>query len=424
MRKIIIVVLSGLMLLSACVPAAPVEEVNVEMQTGKANYDTDPQYTPEESLDLASAMNKFAFDLYNEIGNEQENKLFSPFSLYQALMMLYAGAREQTAEQFESVMHLPWTDESLHRVSNALNIALSSKDSSQEDEQAFILQIANAIWGQQGAHIEQAYLDLLSANYAAGLRSVDFSQSQQAADLINQWAEEQTLGKIKDIAKPAMFNSNTRLALTNAVYFKGAWLYPFQEAATYAEDFTNLNGDVSQVDMMHSTESFWALKNEEVQIVELPYYQSSIVMDLIAPSDGDWQTFLQNLTLDKLNENFDDLSEARVELSLPKFKIETPEMELINPMKELGLVDVFGMEADLSGMSGDKSLYVSTLVQKAFIDVNEAGTEAAAVTLAVVQVKGMLSPETLKISFDKPFMFLLRDTSTSTILFAGQVVQP
>ncbi|MDD3948008.1 MAG: serpin family protein, partial [Anaerolineaceae bacterium] len=117
-------------------------------------------------------------------------------------------------------------------------------------------------------------------------------------------------------------------------------------------------------------------------------------------------------------------SEARVELSLPKFKIETPEMELINPIKELGLVDVFGMEADLSGMSGDKSLYVSTLVQKAFIDVNEAGTEAAAVTLAVVQVKGMLSPETLKISFDKPFMFLLRDTSTSTILFAGQVVQP
>ncbi|HHX08650.1 MAG TPA: serpin family protein [Chloroflexi bacterium] len=424
MRKIIIVFLSGLMLLSACVPAAPVEEVNVEMQTGKANYDTDPQYTPEEALELALAMNKFAFDLYNEIGNEQENKLFSPFSLYQALMMLYAGAREQTAEQFESVMHLPWTDESLHRVSNALNIALSSKDSSQEDEQAFILQIANAIWGQQGAHIEQAYLDLLSANYAAGLRSVDFSQSQQAADLINQWAEEQTLGKIKDIAKPAMFNSNTRLALTNAVYFKGAWLYPFQEAATYAEDFTNLNGDVSQVDMMHSTESFWALKNEEVQIVELPYYQSSIVMDLIAPSDGDWQTFLQNLTLDKLNENFDDLSEARVELSLPKFKIETPEMELINPMKELGLVDVFGMEADLSGMSGDKSLYVSTLVQKAFIDVNEAGTEAAAVTLAVVQVKGMLSPETLKISFDKPFMFLLRDTSTSTILFAGQVVQP
>ena len=424
MRKIIIVFLSGLMLLSACVPAAPVEEVNVEMQTGKANYDTDPQYTPEEALELALAMNKFAFDLYNEIGNEQENKLFSPFSLYQALMMLYAGAREQTAEQFESVMHLPWTDESLHRVSNALNIALSSKDSSQEDEQAFILQIANAIWGQQGAHIEQAYLDLLSANYAAGLRSVDFSQSQQAADLINQWAEEQTLGKIKDIAKPAMFNSNTRLALTNAVYFKGAWLYPFQEAATYAEDFTNLNGDVSQVDMMHSTESFWALKNEEVQIVELPYYQSSIVMDLIAPSDGDWQTFLLNLTLDKLNENFDDLSEARVELSLPKFKIETPEMELINPMKELGLVDVFGMEADLSGMSGDKSLYVSTLVQKAFIDVNEAGTEAAAVTLAVVQVKGMLSPETLKISFDKPFMFLLRDTSTSTILFAGQVVQP
>jgi len=424
MKKIVFICLCGLMMLNACMVAVPTEEVNVEMQTGKANYNSDPQYTPDEALELASAINKFALDLYDEIGNEQENKLYSPFSLYQALLMLYAGAREQTAEQFEKVMYLPWTDESLHRVSNALNIAFSSKDISQEDEHAFILQIANAIWLQQNAHIEQAYLDLLSANYAAGLRSLDFSQSQQAADLINQWAEEQTMGKIKDIAKPAMFNSNTRLALTNAVYFKGAWLYPFQEAATYAEDFTNLNGDVSQVDMMHSTESFWALKNEDVQIVELPYYESSIVMDLIAPSDGDWQTFLQGLTLEKLNDNLDDLSEARVELSLPKFKIETPEMELIAPMKKLGLLDIFGMDADLSGISGDKSLFISTLVQKAFIDVNEAGTEAAAVTLAVVQEKAMESPETLKISFDKPFMFLLRDTRTGAVLFAGHLVQP
>ena len=201
MKKIVFICLCGLMMLNACMVAVPTEEVNVEMQTGKANYNSDPQYTPDEALELASAINKFALDLYDEIGNEQENKLYSPFSLYQALLMLYAGAREQTAEQFEKVMYLPWTDESLHRVSNALNIAFSSKDISQEDEHAFILQIANAIWLQQNAHIEQAYLDLLSANYAAGLRSLDFSQSQQAADLINQWAEEQTMGKIKDIAK-------------------------------------------------------------------------------------------------------------------------------------------------------------------------------------------------------------------------------
>jgi serpin B len=179
-----------------------------------------------------------------------------------------------------------------------------------------------------------------------------------------------------------------------------------------------------EVDMMMTTENFRALKNDQIQMVELGYYNSPIVMDLIAPVEGSWQSFSQTLTLGLIEDYLEQLSKNKVNLSLPKFKIETPNMDMIDPMTNLGLVDVFGMNADLSGMTGDKSLLISTLVQKAFIDVNEAGTEAAAVTIAVAEVKGMISPDPLTIIFDKPFLFLIRDTNTGAIVFIGQFMQP
>ena len=340
--------------------------------------------------------------------------------------MVYGGARGDTAAQIRDVLHYPLSDEELHRVSNALNLALSSmaNDSNQNDS-AFTLQIANALWAMQNGHIEESYLDLLSENYSAGMRTVDFAQSQEAANLINRWAQENTNDKIKEIANPDMFNANTRLALTNAVYFKGAWRFPFMEADTQKQAFTLLNGDQVDVDMMRiSTEEFSSLKNEQIQMVELNYANSSMVMDLIAPVDGNWDAFSQTLTAGLLDDYLEQLATHRVDLSLPKFKIETPEMDLINPMQDLGVIDLFGMGADLSGMTGDKSLLISTLVQKAFIDVNESGTEAAAVTIAVAQEKGMIPSEPITITFDQPFLFLIRDRETGAILFIGQLLQP
>lgn len=433
MKRLLTICLAALFLLSACVPITsepepttnlPVEEI--EMLSGKVDYNPNPQYTPEQAASLAAANNQFAFDLYQQLKSGQGNLLYSPYSLFQALTMVYGGARGDTAAQIRDVLHYPLSDEELHRVSNALNLALSSgeKDSNQNNS-AFTLQIANALWAMQNGHIEESYLDLLSENYSAGMRTVDFAQSQEAADLINRWAQENTNDKIKEIANPDMFNANTRLALTNAVYFKGAWRFPFMEADTQKQAFTLLNGDQVDVDMMRiSTEEFSALKNEQIQMVELNYANSSMVMDLIAPVDGKWDAFSQTLTAGLLDDYLEQLATHRVDLSLPKFKIETPEMDLINPMQDLGVVDLFGMAADLSGMTGDKSLLISTLVQKAFIDVNEAGTEAAAVTIAVAQEKGMISPEPITITFDSPFLFLIRDGETGAILFIGQLLQP
>ena len=433
MKRSLLTSLAVFFLLSACMPntsqpepttIVPVEEN--QMLTGKLDYNPNPQHTPEETKSLAAANNEFALDLYQQLKSGQGNLLYSPYSLFQALTMVYAGARGDTAGQMREVLHYPISDEELHRVSNALNKVLSSTPgASNQDDQAFSLQIANALWAMQNGHIEESYLDLLSENYAAGMRTVDFAQSQQAADLINQWAQEHTNNKIKEIANPAMFNVNTRLALTNAVYFKGAWRFPFDEVNTQKQPFTLLDGDQVEVDMMRlSTEELRALKNDQIQMVELGYANSSMVMDLVAPTNGNWDSFSQTLTAGLLDDYLGQLDTHRVDLSLPKFIIETPEMDLIDPMQDLGMIDLFGMGADLSGMTGHKSLLISTLVQKAFIDVNEAGTEAAAVTIAVAQEKGMISPEPLTITFDSPFLFLIRDRDTGAILFIGQLIQP
>ena len=432
MKRLLLTSLAVFFLLSACVPNTnepepitnlPVEEK--EMLTGKVDYNPNPQFTPEEAKSLADANNQFAFDLYQQLKSGQGNLLYSPYSLYQALTMVYGGARGDTASQIRDVLHYPISDEELHRVSNGLNIVLSSTPgASDKGDQAFTLQIANALWAMQNSHIEESYLDLLSENYSAGMRTVDFAQSPEAASLINQWAQDNTNNKIMEIANASMFNTDTRLALTNAVYFKGAWRLPFMEANTNKDLFNLLNGEKIEVDMMRATEEFRALKNDQVQIVELGYTKSPIVMDLIAPVDGSWEAFSQTLTAGLLDDYLEQLTRNKVILSLPKFKIETPEMDLTNPMQDLGMIDLFGMDADLSGMTGDKSLLISTLVQKAFIDVNEAGTEAAAVTIAVAQEKGMISPEPITITFDKPFLFLIRDTQTGTILFIGQLMKP
>ena len=411
-------------------------EANITKEaTSEPSPEAELSLTPEEEImhevnqteieKLAYANNSFAFKLFQELKSGQENTFYSPYSLYQALTMIYAAARTGTAEQFEAVLALPWTNNQVHELSKAMNDSLNAQnESSQNEDATFSLNIANGLWTQKDLHIEQAFLDLLASNYQTETQSVDFSQAQEAADLINRWVEEKTEGKIRDIAQPGMFNTNTSLALTNAVYFNAAWRLPFNEENTQKENFTLLSGEEQQVDMMFQNENFNVLKNETIQMVELPYAKSTIVMDLISPLDGDWDAFIDDLNTEQLQAYLEQMTNDSVNLKMPKFRVETPEMDLIRPLQSLGLVDVFGMAADLSGMTGDKSQFISTLVQKAFIDVDEAGTEAAAATLAIAQAKGMFNPQPVEISFDKPFVYLIRDTETGAILFLGSLMKP
>jgi serpin B len=337
--------------------------------------------------------------------------------------MLYAGAAGRTASEMRLVMHLPWEDARVHRMVNALNQQLLASAGS-EEEQGFKLHMANALWAAQDRQYQEAFLDTLSQNYHTGLRTLDFSDASAAANAINAWVAKQTEEKITRLAEPAMFSADTALALTNAVYFKAAWLYPFNEAATANEPFMLPDGTTKNVPSMHLSETLYARVTEGLTMVRLPYAGGEMVMEILMPSLEAWNDPDGPDQLLSLGMAIPELEMQSVFLSMPKFRIETPTMDLIPTLQSNGMQAAFTNRADLSGISGDHSLYVSAIAQKAFIDVNEAGTEASAATVAVVRPKSAPGGEPLKITIDRPFIFQIRDTATGAILFMGSVMQP
>jgi serpin B len=422
-QKISFVVL-GLMMLAGCAinPTPTAESGNL---TGKLAYETAPQFTEAELQQLAASQNEFANAIFGYEAQAKENLLISPYSLYQALSMLYAGAAGETASEMRLAMRIPWEDARVHRLVNALNQQLlKSAGSENADGQTFELQMANALWAAQDYTYEQAFLDILSQNYAAGLRTLDFTDASAASKAINAWVAEQTEQKITQLAEPSMFSANTALALTNAVYFKAAWQHPFNEAATTEDPFTLLNGELQNTATMHLTEMLDVSVTEELTMVRLPYAGGTMVMEILMPSLDAWNNpdaiaqFLPDQDYPTM------LQPENVSLSMPKFRIETPIMDMIPALNANGMQLAFTEDADFSGISGDQSLYVSTIAQKAFIDINELGTEASAATIAVMSEKSLPGGEPLQINIDRPFIFQIRDTATGAILFMGSVMQP
>ena len=415
-----------LMILAGCSASpTPVPSSQSGNLMGKLAYDSAPQFTEAELEQLVASQNELAREIFLEQVDPNENLVISPYSLYQALSMLYAGAAGETANEMRLAMRLSWEDARVHRLVNALNQQLlNSAGTGNEDGQAFELQIPNALWADKNGTYEQAFLDTLSQNYDTGMKIVDFDNANAASDAINAWVAEQTEQKITQLAEPSMFNTDTALALTNAVYFKAAWQYPFNEAATAEAPFTLLSGDQQNVPTMRLSETLDVSVTEALTMVRLPYAGGTMVMEILMPNLDLWNSpdGIGQIWSGKLY--YPEMQPEPVSLSLPKFRIETPTMDLIPALKASGMRLAFTEEADFSGISGDQSLYVSTIAQKAFIDVNEQGTEATAATIAVVQQKMAPGGEPLQITIDHPFIFLIRDTATGAILFMGTVMQP
>ncbi len=424
-RKISFVALC-LMILAGCVASpTPTTSPQIGDLTGKLAYETVSQFSEAELQQIVASNNDFARAIFVHQAEAKENLVISPYSLYQVLSMLYAGAAGQTASEMRVAMRLPWEDARVHRLVNALNQQLlSSAGAEKTESQAFELQIANALWAAQGREYQQAFLDTLSQNYDSGLKTLDFNNASAAAEVINAWVAEHTNEKITQLADPAMFNSNTALALTNAVYFKAAWKFPFNEAATADAPFSLLSGEQVNVPTMRLSETLNVSVMEALTVVRLPYAGGTMVMEILMPRLEMWDSPEGISQLWATELNLVEMQPTRVSLSLPKFRIETPTMDLIPALKANGMLLAFSDAADFSGISGDQSLYVSTIAQKAFIDVNEKGTEAAAATIAVLQEKSAPGGEPLQISIDRPFIFQIRDTATGAILFMGTVMQP
>ena len=323
----------------------------------------------------------------------------------------------------ESTLHLPYSQEEVHAVMNALNLQLKA-NSIVDDKPAFTLNIVNQLWGQAGYAFLPEFLNTLSQNYNAGLKTVDFAADPEAArELINLWVEAQTNEKIRDLIPEGVLNELTRLVITNAVYFKAAWLSPFDPANTKNGSFTLLDGTQADVPMMHQSSSMRAYVSQDVQAVELPYEGGTYSMVALMPTAGNLDTFEQSLTAESLQDILNQLERASVTLSMPKFKFDAA-FALNDALEGMGMTDAFDpMKANFSRMDGTTSLYISSALHKAFVDVNEEGTEAAAATAVAI---GLTSApgQSYTITLDHPFLFLIRDNATGTLLFVGRMADP
>lgn len=375
--------------------------------------------------DLVAGNTRFALALYGVLFDKGANLFYSPYSISQALAMTYAGARGTTEQEMAKALGFTLPQERLHAAFNALDQALASRGAkvAKGEGERFSLHITNAIWGQQGYAFRPAFLDTLAQNYGAGLRLLDFKGAPDASrQTINRWVEEQTAEKIKDLLPEGSIDPLTRLVLTNAIYFNAGWMHPFEASATQDGTFHLLDGRTVTVPMMHESESLGYADGAGWQAVELPYVGGELSMVILLPDEGQFEAFARGLDAAKLNEALSAIRPAQVALSMPRFKFEAG-AKLKDALTKLGMVQAFTDQADFTGMTERRELYVDDVYHKAFVAVDEKGTEAAAATAVVMRLTAAPA-EPKEVRIDRPFLFLIRDVETGAILFLGHVVSP
>ncbi|MDP3955293.1 MAG: serpin family protein, partial [bacterium] len=292
-----------------------------------------------------------------------------------------------------------------------------------KDDKGFRLHIVKAIWGQKDYKFLPEFLDLLAENYGTGLRVLDFIKETEPSRItINKWVSDQTEERIKDLIPQGAINELTRLVLTNAIYFNAAWQYPFDKQATANGDFYLPGGSNITVPMMRKTASFGYAEGNGYQAIELPYDGRELSMVILLPEQGSFDSFEALLSSQKARNIIQEIKYRQVALSMPKFKYESS-FGLKKALSSLGMAAAFTPDADFSGMNGKRDLFVHDVLHKAFVSVDEAGTEAAAATAVIVGTTSMPA-EPIEVKIDRPFIFLIRDVETGTVLFIGRVLNP
>jgi len=420
-------------LLSACAPApgpttepGPAPAPVADVAQSSLKRETNPSVPKSDVQSLVDGNNAFALNLYRSLSTQNGNLIYSPFSISLALAMTYAGARGETESQMTDSLHFTLGQNSTHSAFNALDLKLAQNAESMKNNQvAMQLNIANAVWAEQTYPFEQDFLDTIALNYGAGIQLADFiNQYEPTRKEINSWVEDQTQDKIKDLLAEGTLNPDTRMVLVNAIYFKADWWTTFDPNNTHDAPFHLLEGSEAQVKMMsNSLDNIPYTSGDGYQAVELPYAGGTAAMDILVPDEGKFQEFESSLNADKLSEILKAMQPAAVELGLPKFKFSN-EFSLPGQLAALGMTDAFDLNlADFSGMTGNRDLYISDVVHKAFVAVDEKGTEAAAATAVIMQMK-MAPTSKIVLTIDRPFIFVIRDMVSGQILFMGRVLNP
>lgn len=361
--------------------------------------------------------NQFAFDYYNQIKVGEGNIFFSPWSISSALSMTYEGARGNTADEMQKVLHFPKEDNvrrpNFAAIYNEINKGV--KD--------YQLNTANALWAEQQYTFLPEYLSLVEKYYGGKTTNMDFrTQPEKSRQIINSWVEDQTKDKIKELIPPGIIDGSTRLVLTNAVYFKGEWVDKFDKKNTKEENFIVTPDVRVPVQMMSLTgERFNYAETDTLQVLEMPHKGNELSMLVLLPKSNDIESVELNLGNLALWRN--SLKNERVNVFMPKFKLETMYM-MADDLIKMGMPTAFGA-ADFSGMDGTKNLYIGAVIHKAYVDVYEEGTEAAAATAVVMKETAIgPSPEPKTFRADHPFIFIIQEKETGNILFMGRVLNP
>jgi serpin B len=385
-----------------------------------------PETSSSDLDELVEGNTAFAFDLYQAIRNEGENLICSPYSISLALAMTYGGARYDTEQEMADALHFTLSQDRVHPAFNALDLELAKRGKGAEGHsgEGFRLHIANSIWGQTGYSFLPEFLDTLAESYGAGLRLLDFAAAPEESRLtINDWVSDETEDRIQDLLPSGSVTSFTRLVLTNAIYFNAAWNSPFDQSATQPGVFYLLNGGEVTADMMSQVEHFGYAEADFYEAIELPYDGRELSMVIFIPHEGRFQTFENALTADMADDILARLSPTNVILTMPRFTFDFG-LSLNHILAAMGMPEAFDPSAaDFSGMDGSRSLFISDVLHKAFISVDEEGTEAAAATAVVMRLTAVLDSP-IVVSIDRPFVFMIRDLETRTILFMGRVLIP
>ncbi|MGA2167918.1 MAG: serpin family protein [Terracidiphilus sp.] len=377
--------------------------------------------TPDQAA-VAEGNNAFAVELYGQLRKQNGNLFFSPESISTAFAMAYAGARGDTASEIAKALHFTLPPERLHPAMGALLANLNAA------HDGYQLRVADALWAEKDYTFLDDYLKLTSTDYGAGFNRVDFKGAPDAVRLtINQWVEQQTADKIKDLLQPGVLTPAMRLVLTNAIYFKGNWQTQFDKAQTRDEDFHLSAAQTVKAPLMNLQGRFNYFNGGTFQVLEIPYKSGDLSMIVFLPNDVNGLSALeQSLTASSTQQWLGQLRPgSKVILTLPRFKM-TQQFELAGTLGAMGMPQAFEKNvADFSGMTGKRDLWISAAIHKAFVDVNEEGTEAAAAT-GIVMRSMAVTREQPPIVFraDHPFLFLIRDNRSGGILFMGRVTDP
>lgn len=375
----------------------------------------------------AQSNNDFAVAMYNLIAQEDGNLFFSPYSITAALGMTAAGAVGSTRQEIIDALKVTLEGNTFDQALNSTDLSLHDHS---DNTDGITLRIVNSTWMQTDWKFRIGYLNHLSQYYGAGVNMLDFaSDPENCRTIINDWVEDQTNDKILDLLPEGSITNQTALVLTNAIYFLANWLYGFDAEKTSESTFILRDERTIETPMMYFSDPGDKVTMDyarigKVRAMDFPYKGNRLAMTVLLPDEGEFDTFESSLTTESINELVEALDAESLFVSLPKFKFTSRSLSLKDKLMALGMKHAFGDDStDFSGIDGSKSLYVSDVLHKAFISVDEAGTEAAAATAVVITFKSV-DPDAPIFTVTRPFIYLIRDKQTGTILFMGRILDP